>query len=558
MTERFDPRTLCAGVVLVGFVVIAGCASDDSMGEGAGVGDGSDAGGSGGAAGTSNGAGGTIAQGGTAPTGGTATGGTGGTPPEPEEELESAFEAPVATDRFVWTANPESGNVAVIDATTYAVRLARAGFRPTTVAGLPGADGEDGAIVLNQGSSDATVLRIDADGAITRQMLDTHTGANAVAVSPSGRFAVVWTDAQKLDRAMLDPTDSLQDVTVLVLGDEPTATILSVGYRPSRIVFDAAEGRAFVVTEPGLSVIDLGDDSRVSALVELTENPVDDPTARDVSITPDGAIALVRLDGSTELGVVELATGDRRGIELGDFVSDLDLSADGSEAFAVIGSVESTVSTLVVIPVPIESTDASTYRRATVSSVVARSVSIAPDGSLALLYSNAEPNPYLAVLTSDDGFESYTPRALDLKAPVRAVFAAPMGPHGIAFQNTDPASSKRGAFSLISAEANRAPKIVATDAAPMAVAFSPDGANAVIATRDLALRRYGAYVVHLENLEETLIALPSPPLAVGIVPLANQAFVAQAHPEGRITFMNIEDGKFKTLTGFELAGRVVE
>jgi hypothetical protein len=162
------------------------------------------------------------------------------------------------------------------------------------------------------------------------------------------------------------------------------------------------------------------------------------------------------------------------------------------------------------------------------------------------------------VLTSDDGFESYTPRALDLKAPVRAVFAAPMGPHGIAFQNTDPASSKRGAFSLISAEANRAPKIVATDAAPMAVAFSPDGANAVIATRDLALRRYGAYVVHLENLEETLIALPSPPLAAGIVPLANQAFVAQAHPEGRITFMNIEDGKFKTLTGFELAGRVVE
>ena len=358
----------------------------------------------------------------------------------------------------MWTANPESGNVAVIDATTYAVRLARAGFRPTTVAGLPGAEGEDGAIVLNQGSSDATVLRIDADGAITRQALDTHTGANAVAVSPSGRFAVVWTDARKLDATKLDPTDSLQDVTVLALGDEPTATILSVGYRPSRVVFDAAEERALVVTEPGLSVIELGDDSRVSALVELTENPVDDPAARDVSITPDGAFALVRLDGSTKLGVVELATGARRGIELGDFVSDLDLSADGSEAFAVIGSAQSTVSTLVVIPVPVESTDASTYRRATVSSVVARSVSIAPDGSLALLYSNAEPNPYLAVLTSDDGFESYTPRALDLKAPVRAVFAAPVGPHGIAFQDTDPASTKRGAFSLISAEANRAPE----------------------------------------------------------------------------------------------------
>ena len=558
MTERFDSRALCAGFVLVGLSTIVACGSDDSP-DMAGLGAGGDVGGTSGVGGGSTGVGGTAApQGGTSTGGSGGTAGTGGTPPEPEEELESAFEAPVATARFVWTANPESGNVAVIDATTYAVRLARAGFRPTTVAGLPGGEGEDGAIVLNQGSSDATVLRIDADGAITRQALDTHTGANAVAVAPSGRFAVVWTDARKLDETKLDPTDSLQDVTVLVLGDEPSATILSVGYRPSRVVFDAAEERALVVTEPGLSVIDLGDDSRVSALVELSENPVDDPTARDVSITPDGAFALVRLDGSTELGVVDLGTGARRGIELGDFVSDLDLSADGSEAFAVIGSAQSTVSTLVVIPVPVESTDASTYRRATVSSVVARSVSIAPDGSLALLYSNAEPNPYLAVLTSDDGFETYTPRALDLKAPVRAVFAAPVGPHGIAFQNTDPASTKRGAFSLISAEANRAPKIIATDAAPMAVAFSPDGASAVIATRDLALRRYGAYVVQLENLEETLIALPSPPLATGIVPLANQAFVAQAHPEGRITFVNIADGKFKTLTGFELAGRVVE
>jgi hypothetical protein len=296
----------------------------------------------------------------------------------------------------------------------------------------------------------------------------------------------------------------------------------------------------------------------VSDLVELTADPVDDPAARDVSITPDGATVLVRLDGSTALGVVDVASGVRQDIELGDFVSDLDLSEDGTQAFAVIGSNLATVSTLVVIPVPIESTDASTFRRAEVASVVSRSVSISPDGSLALMYSNAEDNPYLAVLTSDDGWQTPVPRALDLKAPVRAVFAAPEGPHGIAFQKTLATSAKRGAFSLISAEPNRAPKIVGTDAAPFAVAFSPDGTNALIATRDLMLARYGVYLVHLEHLEETLISLPSPPLAAGMVPLANQGFVAQAHPEGRITFVNLTDGTWKTLTGFELAGRVVE
>jgi hypothetical protein len=518
------------------------------------------------------GAAGAVGQGGAFPTGGSVgtagTAGGGGSagsgmvpePPKPEEEIESAFEAPVATDRFVWTANPESGNVAVIDAETYAVRLARSGFKPTTVAPLPGGDGEDGAIVLNEGSRDATVLRIDADGNMTSLTLATHERANAVTVAPSGDWAVVWTDATKLPPAMLDPTDGLQDVTVLYLRDVPSSTAVSVGYRPSQVVIADSEERALVVTEPGLDVIELSTETepRGIDLVDLTADPVEDPAARDVSITPDGATALVRLDGSTKLGVVDVESGVRQEIELGDFVSDLDLSEDGTQAFAVIGSNLSTVSTLVVIPVPVESTDASTFRRAEVASVVSRSVSISPDGALALMYSNAEDNQYLAVLTSDDGWQTPVPRALDLKAPVRAVFAAPEGPHGIAFQKTLPTSTKRGAFSLISAEANRAPKIVGTDAAPFAVAFSPDGVDALIATRDLMLARYGVYLVHLENLEETFISLPSPPLAAGMAPAANQGFVAQAHPEGRITFVNLTNGTFKTLTGFELAGRVVE
>jgi hypothetical protein len=559
-----DRKVTGFGAVALGALCLFACGGDEESGGAMGLA-------AGGASGATNGGaqGGAFPNGGTIGTaGGAGAGGTAGSggmipePPKPEEEIESAFEAPVATDRFVWTANPESGNVAVIDAETYAVRLARSGFRPTTVAPLPGGEGEDGAIILNEGSGDATVLRIDADGNMTSLTLATHERANAVVVAPSGDWAVVWTDATKLGPAMLDPTDSLQDVTVLYLRDVPDSTNLTVGYRPSQIVFARTEAeteeRVLVVSEPGLDVISLGTDPRVADRLDLTADPIEDPAARDVSITPDGAIALVRLDGSTKLGVVDVESGVREDVELGDFVSDLDLSEDGTQAFAVIGSNLSTVSTLVVIPVPLESTDPSTFRRAEVASVVSRSVSISPDGSLALMYSNAEDNPYLAVLTSDDGWQTPVPRALDLKAPVRAVFAAPAGPHGIAFQKTLATSAKKGAFSLISAEANRAPKIVGTDAAPFAVSFSPDGADALIATRDLTLARYGVYRVHLENLEENFISLPSPPLAAGMVPAANQGFVAQAHPEGRITFVNLTNGTFKTLTGFELAGRVVE
>ncbi|MGZ3478441.1 MAG: hypothetical protein ACXVCJ_28335 [Polyangiales bacterium] len=53
-------------------------------------------------------------------------------------------------------------------------------------------------------------------------------------------------------------------------------------------------------------------------------------------------------------------------------------------------------------------------------------------------------------------------------------------------------------------------------------------------------------------------ALASPPIAVGVVAGAGRAFVAQEHPEGRITFVDLGSGTARTLTGFELSARVVD
>ena len=546
----YGAHAAAVAVLALGFL---DCGADVSgaASEG-GIGDDSAFGGSVGTGGTSPGIAGTAS-------GGTAMGGTssdmdgGPLPPEPEIEIETAFDAPVATNRYVWTANPESGRVAFIDAETSAVRLAEAGFRPSTVVALPSRDDEDSALVLNEGSADATLFRVSGD-ALSRVMLDTHAGANAVAVAPSGRFALVWTDAARFEDE-IDPTDGLQDVTVLDLGDELRATRLAVGYRPSRVVFDAEESRVLVVTQPGLSVIELGDDPRVAALVELTDNPASDSAARDVSVTPDGEVALVRLDGSMELVAVEVRSGRRRAIGLDGFVTDLDLSHDGERAFAMVGT--SNVSSLVVLPLATLD-DPGSFEHVAIPNVTPRSVSLSADDRLALLYTNSEENPYLTVLTSDGAWSDADGWSLDLKAPVLAVFAAPNGLHGIAFQATLPDSERRGAFSLISAQADRAPKIIGTDAAPVSVAYSADGEHAVIATRDLRLAKYGAYLVHLEHLDETLISLASPPLGAGIVARAGKAYVAQAHPEGRVTFIDLEDGGFTTLTGFELAGRVYE
>jgi len=558
------PRALERLRVLAGVAVLAffatnlaacGAGDDDSA-----VPAGGEKSASGGASGTGQtGVGGTTAlasggsfENGTGGSSGSSTAGSTGAapPPPPEKELESAYETPVATDHYVWTANPTTGNVALISADDFSVRLAQAGDAPTTVAALPGHD-EDDAIVLNAGSNDATILKLGSDGVINSQTLTTHSGANAVVVSPSGKWALIWSNAALEDASTLDPTDGLQDVTVVKLDDQPpTTTILTVGYRPSAVSFDDKEEHAFFVTAPGLTVVDLGDAPQPDRDVQLTDDPVADQTARDVSVTPDGAYAVVRLDGQKTLGIVDLGSGVRQAVTLPDYVTDMDLSADGKQAFAVAGGA------LVVVPVPPGDADPSTFATASAAGEVGRSVTLSPDASLALLYSNATPDQYVGILTGGGDWTTYEGHAVDLKAPVQAVFAAPDAQHGIALQTTATGSSKEGAFSVVSAQVDRAPKIVGTDAPPNALAFSPDGAQAVITTRDLTKQLYGVYLVELASLEQTFISLSSPPLSAGIV--GHYGFVAQAHPEGRITFIDLADASERTLTGFELAAKVTQ
>jgi hypothetical protein len=275
--------------------------------------------------------------------------------------------------------------------------------------------------------------------------------------------------------------------------------------------------------------------------------------ARDVTVTPDGRYAVVRVDGKMALGFVDLREETLTELSLGDYVTDLDLSDDGKLAFAVSGGA------LVVVPVPPPAdADPESFVHGSATGLTARSVSLSSDASLALLYSNAANSPYIGILSANADLSSYGGRAVDVKAPVLAAFAAPDAQHGIAFQSTAAGSTKGGAFSIVSAQADRAPKVIGTDAAPMAVAFAPDGDKAVIATRDLTKKSYGVYLVGLSNLEQNLVKLASPPLSAGIVPAANRAFVAQAHPEGRITFVDLDDASEHTLTGFELAAKVMQ
>ncbi len=51
--------------------------------------------------------------------------------------------------------------------------------------------------------------------------------------------------------------------------------------------------------------------------------------------------------------------------------------------------------------------------------------------------------------------------------------------------------------------------------------------------------------------------LGSPPSAVGVLPGIATAFVAQRHPLGRISFIDLASDAVRTVTGFDLNSHVV-
>jgi hypothetical protein len=540
-----------------------------------------------------------------------------GEPPlPPETELEPTFRAPVVTGHFVWTANPLSGRVARINADTYEVNSFEAGLGPTYLTAVPSADADQSrALVINALSDDATLLEADDAGAVTTHTIPVHAQANAWAVSHGGRWAIAWSNAALVSN--LDVTVGFQDLTVIDLEDAAYAgKRLSVGYRPSRILIDAAEEHAYVVTEPEITVIDLVGKGGPSVLrgVRLPEADVSS-LARDVEITDAGTLALVRTEGSPDVTLIDLISSERKTLTLSGPVTDLDLSDNGEFAVAVVrgelvapdpgagggggfagagtggaGGTQANgggggddlgeaggaggagdgganggaggaagvdvVSSVAVFPVPQIFDAPNDYDVFAIAGETVGSVVLAPQSSRVLLYTNATMSDRLTILDVADG--AY--RTVALKAPISAMLPTADARHAIGILQPPMGSQKAGAFGLVPIEDELPPKIQATEA-PVdmdSVAIDPEsGKHALIVTND-GVSKFGAYRVEFPDLRVDPLEITSMPLASGIVVDSGAGYVAQDHPEGRITFVRFEDGSARTLTGFELEVKVVD
>ncbi|HQK17649.1 MAG TPA: hypothetical protein PLJ27_09345, partial [Polyangiaceae bacterium] len=460
----------------------------------------------------------------------------------PEQEVESAYESPVATGRFVWIANPLSGRVAFIDAVTLEVSTTEAGNGPSYLAPVPHPS-EDVAVVINEVSSDATVLRATASDTIDSISLPIAQQNNAWAISSTGRWAIAWTDSRKIAEA--NETHGFQDIAVLDLSEgAEKATRLSVGYRPVALQFSADEMHAYAVTQDGISVMDLSTGNPVIVgLIPVSDDPFDDPASRDVSITADGMYALVRWENSDRIVVVSLENGMRTEVNLSGTVTDLDLSSDGKKAIAVIRE----QGEVAVLPIPGIVEAPTAYETVKITNMVVGSATMASEAQVALLYSNASQQDRIAALHYENS--PATSDAIKLHAPVLAAFLAPTGISSIVLHppTNSLESSYVSAFSVLHLSPKLPAKIVGMTAPPSAVAISPSGEYGVVAERDDAKKVFGAYLIKMFNQQVDRFELASPPIAVGTLAEAKRAYVAQKHPEGRITFVDLETGLIRTL-----------
>jgi hypothetical protein len=184
------------------------------------------------------------------------------------------------------------------------------------------------------------------------------------------------------------------------------------------------------------------------------------------------------------------------------------------------------------------------------------SIAVAPDGDRALLYTNATPNDFLTIF---DTRALEVIRTVDVQAPVRAVLASPDGLHAIAVLDKTAGSQKAGGFSLVPLTTTLAPKVIGTDAPPQAVALGVNQGLITVEGVDIkGTKVHQVYLAQLPSFGTKKVTLASPPLSAGLIPDEGLGFIAQSHPEGRITFLNLASGQPRTITGFELSSKVVQ
>ena len=249
----------------------------------------------------------------------------------PEQEEEFEFSAPAVVDNRIYVANETLNSVAVIDSESLAISTRQVGFRPTTIAGpdLRRAEPADQAsvMVLNEGSHSVSVLATGSEAVATVPVMPR---SNRLALDPTGRMALTWYDPEAAKAS--DPAGDLSSVSVVTA---EASYQIAVGFHVREVVFDDAGQRALVLTDDGISKLDLanlsGDAVAPPTPVVPPEYQTSQPEDLEVLIGPDGNWAVTRSASFRGAVLLEIDTGKHHFLPLPEIPTDVDLIEGGQD-----------------------------------------------------------------------------------------------------------------------------------------------------------------------------------------------------------------------------------
>jgi hypothetical protein len=243
----------------------------------------------------------------------------------PEDEIDFEFSAPAVVGEQVYVANETLNSVAVIDSRNLSISTRLVGFRPTEVVG-PDAErvepADDASVmVLNEGSRSVSVLATDSEDV---QNIKVMAQANSIAMNPTGTASVVWYDPA--DAKATDPAGDLSSVSVVTGGE---SFEIAVGFHVRDVFFDDAGEVALVLSDSGISRIDLtelsGDAIAPPTPVVAEEFADDQPEDLEVLVSADARWAIARSAGFEGAFLLEVDTGEHHFLALPETPTDIDL-----------------------------------------------------------------------------------------------------------------------------------------------------------------------------------------------------------------------------------------
>lgn len=502
---------------------------------------------------------------------------TGGSPAE--QKVTINVDVPQASQNYIYAANPDQDTVSVIKAADLSIQTVAVDAAPHGLKTIPN---QDAAVVVNTGSSTVSVLRTanSVTQVVTQPVM---TGSNVVSIAPDGMHALTYYDSTQPTAG--PPTDSPKDVSALDLTQSsPVVYQLTVGYHPSSISFSADSKQAIVVSDDGISIIDLQNLAPANSRI-INPIPIYDTTTTttaNVTVTPNGLYAVANQADSSRLRLVDLAAKHITDLDLATLpvfsqsnsnvdagsatvsidVSDVQVAPDGSFLLAVVRD----RNTVLQVPIPSGFDDIGNVEQiALPDDVITGASSIGPDGHYAVLFTTVTSfnEPHVSIL---DLTGQYPLQTINLHKIVSGVTFDPTGTKAYVLHaksacdptqpnvTPDEFTACSYGYSVIDLATTQS-MLELPLSQPGPLAALPDGSALFIL---FASAPWQVQRVNFDDLSVGTVSIESQPTGIGFVASVQQVFVSQAQTDGRITFIDWTNLTVRSVAGYELNSGIWE